>query len=882
MRTGAAQFGTGVTSPAVITVVVDGDTYRESDKILKVYEDEMIWGGQFIIELDNSDFSLDAKDYEGESITINNAFQGSAGSTMLPLWVHSQNFESRDGKLLLVLNCVDAWTFLAATNATVGAEYWNFPEQAPGEPDADADHYDKTIREIVTSLLATVGITLAAGDDNDSIISAQKPPIRITNARTGIRQLMEMTESYLLIKADGDAYVIKPDEHATVHSYNTLSLFFSNVVSEGVTIPNRVIYYGTDSSGTVINQSAADATSYSRLGTYIDRHLYCSKNEIRLIDTEAKLLALAEGTLAKIQGERNQGLLIAPMHCAQELFDKVSVTDSRYDTPKTATGYVHRIIREYDRGVYRITLFLGGVSSGYTPAGGNPALPLASMEDNPVPMPTSIYPWQLWKSVQPYVCDIVFSAVDKDTIAWASGTIRFKDGTTLTIDANAAQDLSAAGWLYFTEGSATLTFTTTFADVVDPTHGLVAFVAPGQETGATALILPAQGKAPLLNADIITCIHLSTIQANLGSVWCGGGDVTLDANGIRIYRDDAGDATYFQLYWGAGIVGEVFPILDGLAIFGQPWLHLYTTTNGGITIHAGTIGTAPTANDLRLEAESDMFMDVGNDLEVAVIDQCEFLIGDRFSLGTGGADPSPTQDDLFLTSMAELWLTAAEGILLSTDVTSDDIDAETTSKDIGKGTEFDEIWCDTLYYNGGSLPDGLDDLAIIKQIRNSLADPTKLDMSTVPDILKANRQKFMAKVIARLDDKDNKTRAIVTAGMMKVNSRVAEAINLKVRCVVAKSKAKSPKEKAEYDNLLLSLTRKEQKLNTLSEKLTQKFESIGTDRAERLVWWEARFEYVSKRFISVNNAVALSLGALKQATARIEALEGRIAQLEGG
>lgn len=521
MRAGVTQQSP--TFPAKVTVVVDGDTYTDSDRLLRAYEDEQAWGGQYIIELDNADDSLSAKDYKGKAITINNAFQtGGAGSNLAPLWVHSQGFVSKEGKLRLMLNCIDVWVLLGAVDASVGAEFWNYPEQAPGEVDEDLTHYGKTIRQIVTSIINdAIGIDIVV-DDADDNFNQQKPPIRITNARTGVRQLMEMTGAYLLWKSDSKFHVIVPSDHSTVYNYNLLDLFFSNVSDEAIVIPNRVVYYGTDVDGNVINGSAIDAVSYARLGMYIDRHLYHTKNTITLIKTEAACTALAEGTLSKMQGEKSQGILVAPMHCSQELFDKIGVLDSRYGSARSTTGYVHRIIREYDRGVYKITIFLGGVTSGYTPEGGSPPLPLANPD---LGMPPFSLRFDFLPAYLPVVINIEFTAEDWDTVSWDSGTIQCADGTVFSVNSGSL-DLANADvyYLYYEIDNPDLQNTQTFNEACSAERILVGFLKRGATIKDKALIvIGSQGKD--LFIDVLSAITANLGLINAGEIRLGTGDL---------------------------------------------------------------------------------------------------------------------------------------------------------------------------------------------------------------------------------------------------------------------------------------------------------------------------------------------------------------------
>ena len=108
MRTASIDQSTPASTPKVV-VVVNEDIHTSeggggNNKLSKVYTDEMPWGGQYVVELDNSDEALNAKDYEGETLALNMTFVGETADSYSPLWVHSQQFSSKEGKLLLNLN----------------------------------------------------------------------------------------------------------------------------------------------------------------------------------------------------------------------------------------------------------------------------------------------------------------------------------------------------------------------------------------------------------------------------------------------------------------------------------------------------------------------------------------------------------------------------------------------------------------------------------------------------------------------------------------------------------------------------------------------------------------------------------------------------------
>lgn len=470
MRTGITQVVP--TGSPFVQVIVNGDTHTSeggggNDLLMRVYTDEQAWGGNYLVELDNSDETLNAKDYKGYPITLKMGYIGETASTFSPLWVWSQQTVSRDGKLLLVLNCVDIWAFIGAYTAGLANSSYNQEWQqsdvlserymangttlwSDGEPTLYATmvtNGDRTIHQILTDLCTAMDVTYTY-EDYDGL--TLKPPIYISNGKTGLRQLMDYTQSYLKWATDGILYAYKPSNHATVYTFNHLNTFYTEVDEAGVTIPNIVVFWSYDIDGNEWIHSdhasghGKDSDSITRTGQDIYRHYLVSDIGGNNMQTESQLNTYADAALGKIQGERNQGFLVAPMHCSLELFDKIQVNDDRYTIDRVITGYVHGIVREYDRGVYRITVFLGGTTDGYTLPGEQESSGLIGGEAPEAPSLPSDVDWSviLPKAIQGYTTTVAFSATDWDTVAWSSGGVKFYDGTTQSIDAGNTGNLA--------------------------------------------------------------------------------------------------------------------------------------------------------------------------------------------------------------------------------------------------------------------------------------------------------------------------------------------------------------------------------------------------------------------------------------------------------
>jgi hypothetical protein len=636
MRTGDTQSPNSVPN---IYLEIQTDTPEDvSSRVIKFHLDEQLYGGVYEFWLDNADSALSAKDYKGFKVDFELGFVDGTRSQYPTLWIEKQTFESVGGKLTMKLTCMDAWGLMSAVNSSVGAQYWNYPELAPGEEFADADYYDKTIKQIVTSVVTEALDATFAIDDDDSetYFGSLKPPISITNARTGIFQLMAMTDAYLLYKNDDDFHVIKASDHTSVHTFALSSnVFWESADETAITFPNRVVYHGKTALGVELDSgnNGLDATSYARIGIYIDEHYYASRMEIDLITDQTMLNSLASATILKLQGQASQGSLYAPMHCSLELLDCITVTDTRYSGTKTITGYCHRLIRDYEANedIYTIRVSLGGVATAYTPGNGTPPIAKGSTEP-PVSMKVTI-PLTFLPAYLPCIIDIVFTAVDQDDISWAAGTIKTASGTIFTVSAGTLNlDDTANFYLYYntTTGDHVLDTTQTFGDTIGAEKILVAFAKKGTTSSDKALVVAGTRGADLFIDE------LSAITANLGLITAGEirvGTGTLGSNytGWRMWVESsigrfAGynnnvlqfySGTDGKLYAGGG---SVFMDSTGLYIRGAGMLNLQYSGNPTYT---ATLNVNVSGN-LVLDAYGDIILGgsatvntyVAGDLEV--------------------------------------------------------------------------------------------------------------------------------------------------------------------------------------------------------------------------------------------------------------------------
>ena len=285
-----------------------------------------------------------------------------------PLYVVAQHEISYEGQSLIELVCVDLW------------QKMDYQILGP-DPNTGSVVYmpmwDKTatVQEIIVELLGQMdpAITFVLdSEDPDHLVSTYKPVYGVeigTSLRKVLRDLIAMTKNSLEVVVDttGDVFTfvmhskyMDPDE-ASEYSYNTEGLLhahFSNVRQYGLTIPNDILFVDhlptseTDSPQYV--GEAKDLESVARFGKV---YAVYAPNEGGTISSQAECQQIAECLLARIQAETDQGRMIAPHNCGQELYDVIDITDVRTGRAFTGRvgGLVHRYASEEFKDKYQYT-----------------------------------------------------------------------------------------------------------------------------------------------------------------------------------------------------------------------------------------------------------------------------------------------------------------------------------------------------------------------------------------------------------------------------------------------------------------------------------------------------------------------------------------------
>ena len=382
---------------------------------------------------------------------------------------------------------------------------------------------DTDVKDIITSLLIGWADFTLDSDDPSGNADTYMPDYILpfgADIRSIIKDVLNFTECGLRCESDGvHMMYLDPSPVSADYEYKlddaSYHKFAEEVRNRYLVTPNRVyVISAVPAEGPVEYVSdppGIDTDSYNALGSYLTRIV-----SMGTVDSNADANARASALINRYKAELNTGDVEVPLlNCAQELLDWVQITDARADGI-AISGRVGMIERVYESGSGRfsMTIRLGGLSTNadVSPEGVDipseitiPARPVRKTD------PPYLPPWSdiLPKAIQGFQHDIVFVAVDQDTVSWsATNGIKFYDGTTQAIVNGSTGNLAdtAIRYIYFNLADASpnvLKVTTDYQSVMTMQTGLVCLVQKASTAGMKATFIPSYGKEPLITPDFI-------------------------------------------------------------------------------------------------------------------------------------------------------------------------------------------------------------------------------------------------------------------------------------------------------------------------------------------------------------------------------------------
>jgi hypothetical protein len=305
-------------------------------------------GGRLTVTLRNDhhaydDASLPPAVRLGAEVRVAWGYRTASGletSAAAPFWVEGWERSARDGRALFTLRAVDGWGLLRG---------WRARRQLVW------DAGEKTAGEILAELFTRMGLRVSTASAS-GLLTSLTPAFTVhpgEDAATAVDRLLRSLPDVLRFKSDASATVIHPQEgDDTDYAYGTAHVVLGGSHQPALSGVNWVQVYG---SGLAAQEFLWEdmAAIYDRLVQVHDLNL----------STQADAEGRAATVLRRAALETPRGALTVPVHCGQELYDVVEVTDPRLGLEAEAFRVVgiETRFRRADRAVYAQDLRLSAV-----------------------------------------------------------------------------------------------------------------------------------------------------------------------------------------------------------------------------------------------------------------------------------------------------------------------------------------------------------------------------------------------------------------------------------------------------------------------------------------------------------------------------------------
>lgn len=272
--------------------------------------------------------------------------QGNEVSSGQSFFLEACEYTSSGGKASLILHATGGWGLV---------QNWVSRHQFRWNKDTS----QMSVRDILAFTLARAGLKLGVISQS-SVITGFYPDFTINPGAGGnavINRLMSFVPDVLFIEGN-KAYLVNPQaEDTPVYAYGSDHPIFAGHYQHGALKFNRAQVEGYDSG----SESAiiTDSFNWDEIDKLYDRFI---KLEDRNIGSVNQAQTRGEAYLRQAEIESANGFIRIPVNCGQQVYDVVSITDSRagLDAEKKRLLGLS-LIYNPDRGEYEQRLALGAV-----------------------------------------------------------------------------------------------------------------------------------------------------------------------------------------------------------------------------------------------------------------------------------------------------------------------------------------------------------------------------------------------------------------------------------------------------------------------------------------------------------------------------------------
>ncbi len=243
------------------------------------------------------------------------------------LWVKHQQSISAGGKLWEVLELEGMWSKLREQVIRLG-----------NPPLYTKSYTTDTVFDVIGFILAELGMTLNALVEDDSIIDSLQPQFDINAqpfeyAAPLIYRLLHMTASYLKALDDEEFEIKYPQSGDSVDLtfYSAqVPYFYEYMERVNVLIPNHFLVYGNEGADALwadyVVSTSPNGVDQGEIDAYDEVFKIILSGSLT---TQDQVNTRANALLARAKFERLAGRMYAPHDARVELYDKLSIVDTR-------------------------------------------------------------------------------------------------------------------------------------------------------------------------------------------------------------------------------------------------------------------------------------------------------------------------------------------------------------------------------------------------------------------------------------------------------------------------------------------------------------------------------------------------------------------------
>jgi hypothetical protein len=267
--------------------------------------------------------------------------QGIEASSGPAYWIEGWTYVCRPPSSVLRLYATDAWGLL---------ERWKARRQFAWAAD------DKSIFQLLNFIMARAGLEFSSFSNSDALVN-HCPAFTISpgeSGKTAVLRLLSMVPDVLYFRGNC-GYVVNPQaSDSSVYAYGTNHAILEAEYTGHARQANRVQVFGLPSS-----VAMTEDWDWEELDLVYDR--LAQIHDINL-DTTAEAHARGEALLRHAAIESENGYIVVPANCGQELYDVIDITDALAGLT-AAKRRVLSLHHTYDtqKGLYTLKIGLGGV-----------------------------------------------------------------------------------------------------------------------------------------------------------------------------------------------------------------------------------------------------------------------------------------------------------------------------------------------------------------------------------------------------------------------------------------------------------------------------------------------------------------------------------------